>query len=194
MSVAGRGWSLPVSTLCTVLNSRTDQGVMVPLHLGTRKPSAKPRFLISSRFFQAFRSIHRRSGKKEQMTSCAAVDLIAQRTRQSRAQHTQQRHVRHGGWWGVAVVLVVGRSVSARYTSPAHARIAIASGFCFVFHLSQLVTSSYSGTSALCFSRGMVPVPMVGLRASRFDTASEVPPGELPAHSHLLTHISRAVP
>ena len=32
----------------------------------------------------------------------------------------------------------------------------------------------------LCFSRGMVPVPMVGLRASQFGTALEVPPGELP--------------
>ena len=34
MSVDGRGWSLPVSTLCTVLNSREDKGVMVSLHLG----------------------------------------------------------------------------------------------------------------------------------------------------------------
>ena len=42
MSVDGRGWGLPVSTLCTVLNSRTDKGV------SSRKPSAKPRFLISS--------------------------------------------------------------------------------------------------------------------------------------------------
>ena len=40
----------------------------------------------------------------------------------------------------------------------------------------------------------MVPVPMVGLGASQFGTASEVPPGELPFHRHLLTHISQAVP
>ena len=37
---------------------------------------------------------------------------------------------------GVAVVLVVGRSASARYTSPERARIAIAYGFCFVFRPS----------------------------------------------------------
>ena len=53
MSVDGRGWSLPVSTLCTVLNSSTDKFVLVSLHLGSpRKPSAKPRFLISSSFHQ----------------------------------------------------------------------------------------------------------------------------------------------
>ena len=34
MSVDGRGWSLPVSSLCTVLNSSTDKGVVVSLHLG----------------------------------------------------------------------------------------------------------------------------------------------------------------
>ena len=35
MSVEGRGWSLPVSTRCTVLNSSTDKGVLVSLHLGS---------------------------------------------------------------------------------------------------------------------------------------------------------------
>ena len=35
MSVDGRGWSLPVCTLCTVLNSSTDKGVKVSLHLGS---------------------------------------------------------------------------------------------------------------------------------------------------------------
>ena len=34
-----------------------------------------------------------------------------------------------------------------------------------------------------CCSRGMVPVPTVGLRASQFGTASEVPPVELAAHT-----------
>ena len=33
LSVDGCGWSLPVSTLCTVPNSSTDKGVMVSLHL-----------------------------------------------------------------------------------------------------------------------------------------------------------------
>ena len=57
-----------MSTLCTVLNSSTDKGVLVSLH---RKPSAKPRFLISScsKRFGAF--IGGRV-KKEQMTSYAA--------------------------------------------------------------------------------------------------------------------------
>ena len=35
MSVEGRCWSLLVSTLCTVLNSSTDKGVKVSLHLGS---------------------------------------------------------------------------------------------------------------------------------------------------------------
>ena len=39
-----------MSSFCTVPNSSTDKDVMVSLHLGfpPRKPSAKPRFLISS--------------------------------------------------------------------------------------------------------------------------------------------------
>ena len=35
LSVNGRGWSRPVSTRCTILNSSTDKGVMVSLHLGS---------------------------------------------------------------------------------------------------------------------------------------------------------------
>ena len=35
MSVDRRGWSLSVSTLCTVLNSSSDKGVVVSLHLGS---------------------------------------------------------------------------------------------------------------------------------------------------------------
>ena len=45
MSVDGRGWSLPVSTLCTVLNSSTDKGVTVSLHLGS--PGSRRRSLVS---------------------------------------------------------------------------------------------------------------------------------------------------
>ena len=80
--------------------------------------------MISSSF-KRFAAFIGGRGKKEKMTPHAAVDLKAQRT----------RHQRHGGQWGVAVVLVVGHSVSARYTSAARARIAIACGFCFVFRL-----------------------------------------------------------
>ena len=35
MSDDGRLWSLRVSTLCTVLTSSTDKGVVVSLHLGS---------------------------------------------------------------------------------------------------------------------------------------------------------------
>ena len=35
MFVDGRGWSLPVSAHCTVLNPSTDKGVVVSLHLVT---------------------------------------------------------------------------------------------------------------------------------------------------------------
>ena len=106
-----------------------------------------------------------------QMTSCATVDLTGQGT-----AHTAEAPATRG-WWDAAVVRVVGRSVSTRYSSPAvsfysvRARIAITYGFC-----------------------GVVPVPMEGLQASQFGTASEVSPGELSAHRHLLTHISRVVP
>ena len=66
----------------------------------------------------------------------------------------------------------------------------------FLFCLSSQPACDFTlrRHQCLCFSRGMVPVPMVGLRASQFGTESEVPPAELPFHRHLLTHISRAVP
>ena len=64
----------------------------------------------------------------------------------------------------MAVVLVVGRSASARHTSPARARIAIAHGFCFVFRLQVACDFILRRHQCLCFSRGMVPVPMVVLR------------------------------
>ena len=35
VSVDGYSWSLSVTTLCTILNSSTDKGVMVSLHLGS---------------------------------------------------------------------------------------------------------------------------------------------------------------
>ena len=62
------------------------------------------------------------------------------------------------------VVNVVGRSVSARYTSPVRARIAIAYGFCFDLS-SQVVTSSYGGNSAFAFLVAWIPSRSVGLRA-----------------------------
>ena len=86
------------------------------------------------------------------MTSYAAVDLIAQRTANTTEQgtaHTAEAPAtRSGGAWPS---FSFGRSVSARCTSPARARIAIAYGFCFVFRLSELVTSSNGGTSAFAF-------------------------------------------
>ena len=143
-----RGWTrLELSGEYPLHSSElsTDKGVVVSVHLDC-PPEAVGEASLSC--FKRFGAFIGGRVKKEQMTSYAAVDLIAQRTANT---HTQQRHPRHGGWWGVAVVLVVGRSVSARYTSPARARIAIASCFCFVFRLSKLVTSSYGGTSAFAF-------------------------------------------
>ena len=88
MSVDGRGWSLPVSTLWTVLNSSTDKDVVVSLHLGSLPEAVGEASLLDLAMFQAIRSIHRRSGKKEQMTSHAAVDLIAQRKANTTEQGT----------------------------------------------------------------------------------------------------------
>ena len=72
------------------------------------------------------------------MTSYAAVGLIALRTANTTKQgtaHTAEapatRRVVEG-----AVVLVVGRSVPARYTSPVRERMVIAYGFCVVFRPS----------------------------------------------------------
>ena len=78
----------------------------------SRKPSAKPRFLFSS-CFDRFGAFIGAWGKKQQMTSYAAVDLIAQRT----ANTTEQ---------GTAHTAEAPTSGSERYTSPARARIAIA--------------------------------------------------------------------
>ena len=68
-----------MSTLCTVLNSSTDKGVMVSSRLGSPPEAVGEASLLDLVMFQAIRSIHRRSGKKEQMTSYAAVDLTATR-------------------------------------------------------------------------------------------------------------------
>ena len=189
MSVDGRGWSLPVSTLCTVLNSRTDKGV------SSRKPSAKPRFLISSCDKQFGVFIDGRV-KKEQMTSYAAVDLIAQCTANTTEQGTA--HTAEAP----ATRRVVGRGRRSRGWS---FRFGTLHESCVCTHrhriwflsclLSQIACDfTLRRHQCLCFSRGMVPVPMVGLRASQFGTAWEVPPGDLPKHRHLLTLFSRAVP
>ena len=52
----------------------------------------------------------------------------------------------------MAVDLVVGRSVSARFTSPARARIAIAYSFCLVLRLNQLVLHPTAAPVPLLFS------------------------------------------
>ena len=61
------------------------------------------------------------------MTSCAAVDLTAQRTRQSRAQHTQQRHIGDteggGAWPSFSWLVVPFRHVTlvlCVHASPSH--------------------------------------------------------------------------
>ena len=189
-----RGWTrrnLPVSTLCTVLNSSTDKGVTVLLDLGS---PAKPRFLISSCFKRLGAFIGGRI--KEQMTSYAAVDLIAQRTANTTEQgtaHTAEAPATQG-------VVECGRRSrgwSFRFgalcqSCPCTHRHRI----WFLFCPSSQPACDFiqQRHQCICFSRGMVPVPVVGLRVSQFGTASEVPPKELPRHRHLLTHISRAVP
>ena len=73
------------------------------------------------------------------MTSYAAVHMVAQRTANTTeqgAQHTQQRDQ---------------RVVPFRHVTPVLRVLAIACGFCFVFRLSQLVTSSHGGTSCFAF-------------------------------------------
>ena len=195
MSVDGRDWSLSVRTLCTVLNSRTDKGVMVSLHLGSRPEAVGETSLLDLVMFQAIRSFRRRSGKKEQMTPYAAVGMIAQRTANMTEQGTA--HTAEAP----ATRRVVGRGRRSRGWS---FRFGTLHQSCacthrhrvwFLFCLSsQQACDFIRRHHCLCFSRGMVPVPMVGLWASQFGTALEVPPGELPAHRHLLTHISRAVP
>ena len=92
----------------------------------------------------------------------------------------------------MAVVLVVGRSVPARYTSPSRARHRM----WFLFCLSSQPACDFIPRrhQCLCFSRGMVPVPMVGLRGLSVRHRAGGSTRELPTHRHLLTHLSRAVP
>ena len=130
------------------------------------------------------------------MTSYAAVDLAAQRT----ANTTEQDTVHTAE--APATRRVVGRGRRSRGWS---FRLGTLHQSCacthrhrvwFLFCLSSRPACDFIPRrhQCLCFSRGKVTVPMVGLRASQFGTASEVPPGKLPAHRHLLTQISRAVP
>ena len=193
LSVDGCGWTLPVSTICTVLNSSADKGVVVSLHLDSLPEAVGEASLLDLVMFQAIRSIHRRLSKKEQMTSYAAVDLMdsAQRTEEGTAHTAEASATRR--------VVERGRSRgwSFRFgTSHQSCACTHRRRVWFLFCLSSQPVRDFilRRHQCLCFSRGMVPVPMVGLRASQFGTASELPPGELPTHRHLLTHTSRAVP
>ena len=67
---------------------------------GVMEPSAMPRFLISSCFERIRPFIGVRVKKNRwQRTPLWTGQHNPQRKRHCRAQHTQQRHRRHGGWW-----------------------------------------------------------------------------------------------
>ena len=130
------------------------------------------------------------------MSSYAAVDLSAQRTANTTEHGTAQTAVAR------ATQRVVGcgrrsRGWSFRFGT-LHQSCACTHRhrIWFLFCLSSQLACDFIPRrhQCLCFSRGMVPVPMVGLQTSQCGTASEVPPGEFPTHRHLLTHISRVVP
>ena len=153
-----------MSTLCTILNSTTDKGVMVSLHLGSLQ--------------EAFGEESAFTGSRVDIVRCCADGTAhSEHDRAGHSTHSRGTGDTKGGG-GVAVVLVVGRSVSARYTSPARARIAIAHSFCFVFRLSQLVTSSCGGNSAFAFlvawfpSRWLVFGPLSSAPRRRFHQGS----------------------
>ena len=81
-----------MSTLCTVLNSSTDKGVVVSLHLGCpQKPSAKLCFLISSCFkrFGAFIG-GRVKRNTDDIVRCCGLDSTAH------SEHDRAGHSTHG--------------------------------------------------------------------------------------------------
>ena len=135
---------------------------MVSLQMGSLQTlSAKPPFLISL-LSDAGHSIGGRV-KTEDIVRCCGLDgTAAQRTRQSRAQHTQQRHRRHG------VVGRRSRGWSFRFGT-LHQSCACTHRhriwFLFCLSSQQACDFILRRHQCLCFSRGMVPVPMVGLRS-----------------------------
>ena len=179
-----------MSTLCTVLNSSTDKGVMVSSRLGFPLEAVGEDSLLDLVMFQAIRSIHRRLGEEEQMTSYAAVDLTAQLTADTTEQGTA--HTAEAP----STRRVVGRGCRSRGWS---FRFGTSHQSCACLHRHRIwflscLSSRPAGDfilrrhQCLCFSGGsMVPASMVGLRASQFGTASEVPTRELPTHRHILS-------
>ena len=137
-----------MSVLCTVLNSSSDKGVVVSLHLGSPPKAVGEASLLDLVMFLSDSEHSSAVGKKR---NGSAVDFIAaQRTRQSKAQHTQQRRQRHGGWWKGRR----SRGWSFRFghvTPVLRVHAPLPRGFCVVFRLSQLVTSPYGGTGAFVF-------------------------------------------
>ena len=134
-----------MSVLCTVLNSSSDKGVVVSLHLGSPPKAVGEASLLDLVMFLSDSEHSSAVGKKEWIC-CGLHCGTANTTKQ--AAHSRGASDTEGGG---RVVLVVGRSVSTRYTSPARARTVTTYGFCVVFRLSQLVTSPYGGTGAFAF-------------------------------------------
>ena len=101
------------------------------------------------------------------MTSYAAVDLIAQRTANTTEQDT-------------------AHTAEAPVTRRVEGRGRRFGGWSFRFGaLHQSCACTHRHRMWFLF-----PVPMVGLQASQFGTAPEIPPRELPIHRHVLTYFS----
>ena len=125
------------------MNSSTDKGVTVSLHLSS------PAEAVGEASDQEHSSA---AGKKgmDDIACCRGLHCAAH------SEHDRAGHSTHSR--GASDTEVVegdrrarGRSVPAGYTSPVRARIVIAHGFCVVFRLKQLVTSSYGDTGAFAF-------------------------------------------
>ena len=182
-----------MSTLCTVLNSNTDKGVLVSLHLGSPPNAVGETSLLDLVTFLSVSEHSSAVGEKgtDDIVRCCGLDSTAH---SEHAQHTQQRHTGDRR--------VVGRGRRSRGWS---FRFGTLHQSCacthrhrvwFLFRLSSQQACDFIQRrhQCICSSRGMVLVPLEGLRASPFGTASEVPPEELPTTRHLLTHLSRVVP
>ena len=187
-SVNGRGWSVPVSAPCTVLTTSTDKGVMVSLHLGSLPDAVGEASLLDHVLLSAIRSIHLLLGKKgtDDIVRSCGLGITAQSEHDRAGQSTHSRgtgDTEGGGAWPSFSWLVVPfrhvTPVLRVHASPSHMVSALS------FVSASFILRRHQ---CLCFPRGMVPVPTVGLRASQFGTASEVSPGELATHRHFLTH------
>ena len=179
VSADGRGWCVPVSVLCTVLNSSTGTRAS-----RLRKPSAKPHSLTSFFFLKKSDSeLSSAVGKKgmDDIVCSCGLHCAARTAEAPATQRVVGGDRRARGWSFRSSALHQSCACTHRHR------------VWFLCCLSSQIACDFilRRHQYLCCSRGMVRVSMVGLRTFHFGTASEVSPEENPAHRYFLPHFHK---